>query len=48
MANIYLENEVPITNEIYKELESLLQERAARVKVDGSGGGWGSSFLKIK
>ena len=48
MANIYLENEVPITNSIDKELESLLQKHAARVKVVGCGGGGGNSVSRMK
>lgn len=48
MANIYLENEAPVTNSIDKELESLLQKHAARVKVVGCGGGGGNSVSRMK
>jgi len=50
MANMYIEKEEhPLsTQDIDKELESLLQKHSARVKVVGCGGGGGNSVSRMK
>lgn len=48
MAQIYIEKEKPEHKSIDQELESILQEHSARVKVVGCGGGGGNSIARMK
>lgn len=48
MANIYLEKEQKKHHSIDEELESIIQEHSARIKVIGCGGGGGNSVSRMK
>ncbi|MBI2451861.1 cell division protein FtsZ [Candidatus Pacearchaeota archaeon] len=48
MAQVYLEKDNPQTKAIDEELESLLQNQSARIKVVGCGGGGGNCVSRMK
>ena len=48
MANVLVEKEGPLNNDVDRELEDILKRYGARVKVVGCGGGGGNSVSRMK